>query len=395
MNLNKLNPTPHYLSPANDKHIDSKVQKNLEKKCNETERIFQFNLTTDDFPFETQWEVISNYRGEIVVSGNNYFDSRTTYEEVKCLEINQCYQFAIRDAYGDGLISNSFAGSFKVEYDGRLVLSGGGADFKYEMRSNEFGDACDSSVPSISLSSSPSGVPTSTPVITNPTLNPSLFNSPTSSDTKTYQLDWEVLIMALLFFPIAAVTCCIIVRSQISRNNNNDNNPNNNLNQTAQEDRRALVMNNVIVQHWRNSPRNLQQDDEERTDEVIQSTCNSPGRSSLSKWDDENGDLILGQMSTNNSIVSSLRSSITFLKHIGASTSIRKSTSMLNNDFCTICLEQYKENDQICRSRNRECLHNFHLDCMMNWLLRHDECPICRSVYLDKIDESYKENYYE
>lgn len=387
-NLNSIRSS--YLSPADPctllrgKHVDRKGQRYLEKTCSETERIFQLILTTDDYPFETQWDVRNTNRGDtIVASGDSYFDSRTTYKEVKCLAISQCYQFTIRDAYGDGLKSaGGFVGSFTVEYDDKIILEGGGKDFNDIMKSNGFGNACTSPTPSISLS--PSELPT-----LSPTLKPSLSISPSSSNTTT-KLDWEVLVMALLFFPIAAVACCIIVRSQITRNYpNNDQNPSNNA--TQKEVRRTLIMTNVIVDHWKqqcNSSSKLEGGDEEKNDEGTCRACNSPGRNSLRNLDGENEDFILGQTSKDNPVVSSLRSSITFLKNIGASSSTRRANSILYDDCCTICLEPYNDNDQICRSRNKQCSHLFHLDCMVNWLLHHDECPICRAAYLDNSEES-------
>ena len=49
---------------------------------------------------------------------------------------------------------------------------------------------------------------------------------------------------------------------------------------------------------------------------------------------------------------------------------------------CSICLESYKHGDDICTSKDA-CKHEFHLLCMMDWLLWHNKCPICRSQFLD------------
>lgn len=58
-------------------------------------------------------------------------------------------------------------------------------------------------------------------------------------------------------------------------------------------------------------------------------------------------------------------------------------SSIYSSKECPICLETYKENDEICWSRNRNCTHAFHLDCMVDWLMIHDDCPLCRSNYLE------------
>lgn len=49
--------------------------------------------------------------------------------------------------------------------------------------------------------------------------------------------------------------------------------------------------------------------------------------------------------------------------------------------ICNICLEEYKVGEDIGWSRNDECHHAFHKDCIMEWLANHDDCPICRKKY--------------
>lgn len=53
-----------------------------------------------------------------------------------------------------------------------------------------------------------------------------------------------------------------------------------------------------------------------------------------------------------------------------------------DTEACAICLTEYKEGDDICWSHNRRCPHSFHRECVMEWLIRHDECPCCRHNYL-------------
>mmetsp|Transcript_23489 Transcript_23489/g.53596 ORF Transcript_23489/g.53596 Transcript_23489/m.53596 type:complete len:381 (-) Transcript_23489:25-1167(-) len=50
---------------------------------------------------------------------------------------------------------------------------------------------------------------------------------------------------------------------------------------------------------------------------------------------------------------------------------------------CPICLQAYKKDEKISWSRNKECSHAFHLDCIVQWLIVHDKCPLCRENYLD------------
>jgi hypothetical protein len=52
---------------------------------------------------------------------------------------------------------------------------------------------------------------------------------------------------------------------------------------------------------------------------------------------------------------------------------------------CAICLCQFKPQQLVCESNNPSCRHVFHKDCMIDWLMKnHDECPMCREVYLLK-----------
>ena len=49
---------------------------------------------------------------------------------------------------------------------------------------------------------------------------------------------------------------------------------------------------------------------------------------------------------------------------------------------CAICLVVFEEGDVVCESNNASCRHVFHKDCMIDWLIRHSRCPICREHYL-------------
>merc|ERR1719419_1335386 len=46
------------------------------------------------------------------------------------------------------------------------------------------------------------------------------------------------------------------------------------------------------------------------------------------------------------------------------------------NSSCCICLEDFKEGDNI---RRLPCLHIFHRDEIDQWLQRNHKCPICRT----------------
>ncbi len=68
-------------------------------------------------------------------------------------------------------------------------------------------------------------------------------------------------------------------------------------------------------------------------------------------------------------------------------TSQRSTTSLASSLYspksCHICLEKYKVGDEITWSRNDQCAHVFHLDCILDWLMDNDQCPVCREGYLE------------
>jgi hypothetical protein len=54
---------------------------------------------------------------------------------------------------------------------------------------------------------------------------------------------------------------------------------------------------------------------------------------------------------------------------------------------CAICLSHFEPQQLVCESNNSACQHVFHKDCMVDWLMKHHEnCPMCREVYLLKAD---------
>mmetsp|Transcript_37547 Transcript_37547/g.76596 ORF Transcript_37547/g.76596 Transcript_37547/m.76596 type:complete len:225 (-) Transcript_37547:185-859(-) len=63
-----------------------------------------------------------------------------------------------------------------------------------------------------------------------------------------------------------------------------------------------------------------------------------------------------------------------------------------NHMECNICLGDYEQGQEVCRSRNGLCNHMFHKSCIFEWLLKHDECPCCRTNFIDIEVGSKKEN---
>jgi hypothetical protein len=49
---------------------------------------------------------------------------------------------------------------------------------------------------------------------------------------------------------------------------------------------------------------------------------------------------------------------------------------------CNICLMDYQIGEEVCWSPNEDCIHAFHKDCILDWLLRTRKCPVCRRDYV-------------
>jgi len=55
-----------------------------------------------------------------------------------------------------------------------------------------------------------------------------------------------------------------------------------------------------------------------------------------------------------------------------------------NEDLmCTICLDPFEIGDEITFSRHLRCLHCFHKDCVIPWMMLNDDCPMCRTRLID------------
>ena len=60
---------------------------------------------------------------------------------------------------------------------------------------------------------------------------------------------------------------------------------------------------------------------------------------------------------------------------------------------CSICVEDFVKGDILACSYNKECAHVFHHKCLVPWLMMdHDECPMCRSIFLSFADEETTES---
>ena len=59
--------------------------------------------------------------------------------------------------------------------------------------------------------------------------------------------------------------------------------------------------------------------------------------------------------------------------------------------MCAICVAAYEHDDKICWSNNTQCHHCFHMACIAEWLILHEECPCCRLPFLEPEKKRIKE----
>lgn len=56
--------------------------------------------------------------------------------------------------------------------------------------------------------------------------------------------------------------------------------------------------------------------------------------------------------------------------------------------MCSICLDEYQVDEEICYSQNPECSHVFHKKCLVDWLLTDASCPNCRHSYIGDFSQN-------
>lgn len=54
----------------------------------------------------------------------------------------------------------------------------------------------------------------------------------------------------------------------------------------------------------------------------------------------------------------------------------------IHDSVCGICLFEYQLGDLVALSFNTHCTHEFHLQCITDWLIQNSSCPTCRREYL-------------
>lgn len=86
--------------------------------CAEDEVLLEFNLTTDDFPYETNWQILRLEDGVSVLEGGPYNDVETLHEYQQCVQ-DSCHMLILYDSWGDGLGSG---GAYSVKMSGQEMV---------------------------------------------------------------------------------------------------------------------------------------------------------------------------------------------------------------------------------------------------------------------------------
>lgn len=90
------------------------------------------NITLDDYPEETTWELLDE-SGTVLGSGGPYDNQENeTIQETVAIPATGCHSFVIYDTYGDGLNASAWGGTDGnytiTDGDGLTIAQGGGTD---------------------------------------------------------------------------------------------------------------------------------------------------------------------------------------------------------------------------------------------------------------------------
>ena len=89
----------------------------------------EVEVTTDNFPGETTWEIKDVGTGSVIASEGPYTLSGTTFTRQYEIGNTNQYQVSIRDSFGDGICCGNGLGSYVVKVDGVVVAAG--SSFEY------------------------------------------------------------------------------------------------------------------------------------------------------------------------------------------------------------------------------------------------------------------------
>jgi len=403
----------------------------------DTEIVFNLELRTDRYPSETSWElidVLNTNEGEdpvqVVLKGDNYDAKEKNYYEASCIPRDACYNFIIYDSGRDGICCSNGNGHYKVtiQDNGGTILTSSEREYftSGDQSSFRFDGGDDSAI----VCPTPSPAPTLTPTTRRPYIRPP--TTPYKGDSADLMFSIVGFLIVIGFVVVFVASCKQLERNSLSNiSNNNDDNNNNGqgtdlTTEERQQNRRLKVLTSIIHKKVLSRRKVTTGDDHDEDDvghalvlphektlsnrrivqggsiaaatpkeesfldnDVQEQTLYEYYLSSIvpipfspasngddgKRNDNDNGNDNNGDPGKDDIYMESLRQQ-------NQSSLISISASLYSPKSCPICLEEYKAGDEIAWSKNNECPHAFHLDCMINWLMDHDECPLCRADYL-------------
>lgn len=86
--------------------------------------IVAFEISTDNYPGETTWELTDD-SNLIIASGGPYSGKNTLYTEYMHVNVDGSYTLTISDSYGDGICCGYGQGSYTITLDGVEIARGG------------------------------------------------------------------------------------------------------------------------------------------------------------------------------------------------------------------------------------------------------------------------------
>mmetsp|Transcript_18120 Transcript_18120/g.39494 ORF Transcript_18120/g.39494 Transcript_18120/m.39494 type:complete len:265 (-) Transcript_18120:1651-2445(-) len=197
---------------------------------------------------------------------------------------------------------------------------------------------------------------------------------------------WSVNALLLFLICLSAIWCCFMQKhfyNETDRLNRSDEiyrarrrRRLEEKNMTSPEERRRKLLANF-------SKHKVEMTVKE--EDLIQTYCNDSDTEDSSTTDvlsDDNylndKDVETGDMSSNSSM--SLGDEET--GHL----KLRDGTGRLVPNCCAICLSRYKVGDVVAWSSNPSCIHAFHRECVIDWLVKmqpETPCPCCRQEFTD------------
>ena len=130
----------------------------------------------------------------------------------------------------------------------------------------------------------------------------------------------------------------------------------------------TVLQDKALSETIRSSCQPRQDDDEENPKDDASTHTNSTTSDTSSNEEEQQ------QQDEKNDWFQSLRKTLAYPRHQCDST-------------CCICLEDYLKGQTVCVPITKRCNHVFHEECMVAWLEKHNDCPLCRVDLMQDEDE--------